>query len=162
MKNWQKNQEVQKRAEKVLPLGVNSNFRYWGEETCATDGLCATACPVGIDTGDLTRRLRGRKLGETPFAGVELPVGRHVLTFKNPGKRPVTRTCWNSQAASCGCQRARLAGARRQRRPWASRTRVRKRWFSGQPTQALPFQCRSPRRLKSRPRFHSRTTPPTA
>jgi glutamate-1-semialdehyde 2,1-aminomutase len=31
MKNWQKNQEVQKRAERVLPLGVNSNFRYWGE-----------------------------------------------------------------------------------------------------------------------------------
>ena len=36
--------------------------------------------------------LGSRKLGETPFAGVELPVGRHVLTFKNPGKRPVTRT----------------------------------------------------------------------
>jgi glutamate-1-semialdehyde 2,1-aminomutase len=31
MKNWQKNQEVQKRAQRVLPLGVNSNFRYWGE-----------------------------------------------------------------------------------------------------------------------------------
>ncbi|HUQ08088.1 MAG TPA: protein kinase [Kofleriaceae bacterium] len=36
--------------------------------------------------------LGSRKLGETPFAGVELPVGRHVLTFKNPGMRPVTRT----------------------------------------------------------------------
>jgi glutamate-1-semialdehyde 2,1-aminomutase len=31
MKNWQRNQEVQKRAQRVLPLGVNSNFRYWGE-----------------------------------------------------------------------------------------------------------------------------------
>jgi glutamate-1-semialdehyde 2,1-aminomutase len=31
MKNWQKNQDVQRRAERVLPLGVNSNFRYWGE-----------------------------------------------------------------------------------------------------------------------------------
>jgi glutamate-1-semialdehyde 2,1-aminomutase len=31
MKNWQKNQDVQKRAQRVLPLGVNSNFRYWGE-----------------------------------------------------------------------------------------------------------------------------------
>ncbi|MFO0585121.1 MAG: guanitoxin biosynthesis PLP-dependent transaminase GntE [Anaeromyxobacter sp.] len=31
MKNWSKNQEVQKRAQKVLPLGVNSNFRFWGE-----------------------------------------------------------------------------------------------------------------------------------
>jgi glutamate-1-semialdehyde 2,1-aminomutase len=31
MKNLQKNQEVQKRAQRVLPLGVNSNFRHWGE-----------------------------------------------------------------------------------------------------------------------------------
>jgi glutamate-1-semialdehyde 2,1-aminomutase len=31
MKNWQKNQEVQRRAQRVLPLGVNSNFRFWGE-----------------------------------------------------------------------------------------------------------------------------------
>jgi glutamate-1-semialdehyde 2,1-aminomutase len=31
MKNYEKNQEVQRRAQKVLPLGVNSNFRYWGE-----------------------------------------------------------------------------------------------------------------------------------
>jgi len=31
MKNWQRNQEVQKRARRVLPLGVNSNFRFWGE-----------------------------------------------------------------------------------------------------------------------------------
>lgn len=31
MKNFEKNAEVQARAEKVLPLGVNSNFRYWGQ-----------------------------------------------------------------------------------------------------------------------------------
>lgn len=31
MKNFEKNAEVQQRAQKVLPLGVNSNFRYWGE-----------------------------------------------------------------------------------------------------------------------------------
>jgi len=28
---WQKNAALQKRAFKVLPLGVNSNFRFWGE-----------------------------------------------------------------------------------------------------------------------------------
>jgi len=28
---WQKSNALQKRAYKVLPLGVNSNFRYWGE-----------------------------------------------------------------------------------------------------------------------------------
>jgi D-lactate dehydrogenase len=33
-------------------------FEYDGLETCATDGLCALACPVSIDTGRLTKRLR--------------------------------------------------------------------------------------------------------
>jgi len=33
-------------------------WRYLGDETCATDGLCATACPVGIDTGKLVKALR--------------------------------------------------------------------------------------------------------
>ena len=31
MKNFEKNAEVQRRAKKIIPLGVNSNFRYWGE-----------------------------------------------------------------------------------------------------------------------------------
>lgn len=31
MRNFDKNGEVQRRAKKVFPLGVNSNFRYWGE-----------------------------------------------------------------------------------------------------------------------------------
>ncbi len=33
-------------------------FVYEGEETCATDGLCATACPVAIDTGEYVKELR--------------------------------------------------------------------------------------------------------
>lgn len=28
---WQKNNDLQKRAQQVMPLGVNSNFRFWGE-----------------------------------------------------------------------------------------------------------------------------------
>lgn len=31
MKNFSKSQAMQKRAQQVTPLGVNSNFRYWGE-----------------------------------------------------------------------------------------------------------------------------------
>ncbi|PKQ62218.1 4Fe-4S ferredoxin [Labilibaculum filiforme] len=34
------------------------NFKYLGEETCAGDGLCATSCPLGIDTGKYIKYLR--------------------------------------------------------------------------------------------------------
>jgi D-lactate dehydrogenase len=34
------------------------DWRWDGLATCATDGLCATACPVAIDTGRLVKRLR--------------------------------------------------------------------------------------------------------
>jgi len=43
-----------------------SSWAYLGDETCAADGLCQTACPVGIDTGKLTKRLRAEAL--TPSA----------------------------------------------------------------------------------------------
>jgi D-lactate dehydrogenase len=35
-----------------------NQYQYEGLETCAVDGLCATACPVDINTGDLIKRLR--------------------------------------------------------------------------------------------------------
>ncbi len=33
-------------------------YQYDGLDTCAVDGLCATNCPVDINTGDLVKRLR--------------------------------------------------------------------------------------------------------
>ncbi len=53
-------------------------------DTCAVDGLCATSCPVGIDTGQLTKRQRGERHGPAAkalacgvakgFSGVERAV----------------------------------------------------------------------------------------
>lgn len=34
-------------------------YHYQGIDTCAATGLCAQRCPVGINTGDLVRKLRG-------------------------------------------------------------------------------------------------------
>lgn len=37
---------------------LDAAYVYEGLETCATDSLCASACPIGIDTGALVKRLR--------------------------------------------------------------------------------------------------------
>lgn len=39
-------------------------FQYQAMDTCATDGLCAEACPVNIDTGKLIKRLRAEQSSE--------------------------------------------------------------------------------------------------
>jgi D-lactate dehydrogenase len=41
-------------------------WAYLGDATCAADGMCQTACPVGIDTGKLTKELRAT--ARTPAA----------------------------------------------------------------------------------------------
>ncbi|WP_207203769.1 FAD-binding and (Fe-S)-binding domain-containing protein [Actinomyces minihominis] len=37
---------------------LDSAFQYAGVDTCAVDGMCLTACPLGINTGDLVRQER--------------------------------------------------------------------------------------------------------
>ena len=41
-----------------LYAALDREFPYMALDTCATDGLCATACPVSIDTGQLVKRFR--------------------------------------------------------------------------------------------------------
>ncbi|MEQ5803332.1 FAD-binding and (Fe-S)-binding domain-containing protein [Halomonas sp. H10-9-1] len=45
------------------------------DATCAVDGLCATQCPVGINTGDLVRDMRHRRLSR--HAGMARRIGQH-------------------------------------------------------------------------------------
>ncbi len=40
-------------------------YQYDGLDTCAVDGLCATACPVDINTGTLVKRLRKENHSKT-------------------------------------------------------------------------------------------------
>lgn len=47
----------------ALRTRLEQEYRYDAIDTCAVDGMCQTACPVLIDTGDLTRRLRSESIG---------------------------------------------------------------------------------------------------
>jgi D-lactate dehydrogenase len=49
-----------------LLVQLNRDFPYMALDTCAADGLCATTCPVSIDTGTLVKRFRA--LRNTRFA----------------------------------------------------------------------------------------------
>ncbi len=44
--------------------GFVKEYQYPGMDTCAADGLCATRCPVGIDTGKMVKALREDAHGE--------------------------------------------------------------------------------------------------
>lgn len=53
-------------AANEKPTRVNNLvklYRYPGKDTCAADSLCATRCPVGIDTGKLVKTLRSEANG---------------------------------------------------------------------------------------------------
>jgi len=42
--------------ERVATL--RKQYKYYGDQTCATDGLCSTSCPMKINTGELTHLIR--------------------------------------------------------------------------------------------------------
>jgi D-lactate dehydrogenase len=46
------------RGDEGILAAIEADFPYMALDTCAADGLCATACPVEIDTGQLTKRFR--------------------------------------------------------------------------------------------------------
>ncbi len=45
-------------SDRELYSALDKEFPYMALDTCAADGLCATACPVSIDTGSLVKRFR--------------------------------------------------------------------------------------------------------
>lgn len=55
---------VDSRFDKKLRERWAGEMAYEFNETCATDGLCAIACPVNIDTGLLVKELRWKENGK--------------------------------------------------------------------------------------------------
>ncbi len=67
------------------PAAVDALWRdyaYMGLDTCAADGMCATACPVGIDTGRLVKQFRAER--QSPRADL---IGARVAAHLAPVER---------------------------------------------------------------------------
>ncbi len=73
--------EADARGDRALAAQLRRAQQYEVVDTCAVDGMCQTACPVLINTGDLVRRLRSETVG-----GAE----RAVWTAAGTAWRPVT------------------------------------------------------------------------
>jgi D-lactate dehydrogenase len=79
-----KNEDRDKELEEFSKL-----YEYDGLETCATCQLCSISCPIDIDTGNLTKKLRAQKIGKIGHKiawsiannyGTILSVGRFALS----------------------------------------------------------------------------------
>lgn len=64
-------------------------YKYWGNQTCAGDGLCSMSCPMHINTGELTHDIRQAELpkGSTGYQIGDF-TARHFAGIKN-SLRPV-------------------------------------------------------------------------
>ncbi len=57
--------EIERQPEgSPLRRALLDEFEYDALETCAADGSCQLACPVGIDTGALVKEMRAERHGE--------------------------------------------------------------------------------------------------
>lgn len=52
-----------RRDDHTLLKQIAESYEYEAVETCAVDGMCSVACPLGIDTGTLVRRQRAETIG---------------------------------------------------------------------------------------------------
>lgn len=90
---------------------LRKQYKYYGDATCASDGMCATSCPMKINTGDLTHLIRQMDMLKNPslykvgdFAGAHMAgiktTLRGVLSLANLGHtiigpRAMTLICDN-------------------------------------------------------------------
>ena len=64
--------EMQRAAaagDDALLTELENEYEYDAVDTCAVDGMCQTACPVLINTGDLVKRLRADNVGKLAARG---------------------------------------------------------------------------------------------
>ena len=62
-------QRAESSGDTALLHQLQQEYEYDAIDTCAVDGMCQTACPVLINTGDLMKRLRADNAGKLAAKG---------------------------------------------------------------------------------------------
>ena len=63
-------QRAEAGGDVALLAQLQQEYEYDAIDTCAVDGMCQTACPVLINTGDLMKRLRADNAGKLRGEGL--------------------------------------------------------------------------------------------
>ena len=84
---------------------LKKQYSYYGEQTCAADGLCSMSCPMNVNVADLTHEVRrqsmpqaGKYVGKfaaSHFKGIKSGL-RTVLKVAHLGHRVLGSTCMNA------------------------------------------------------------------
>jgi len=69
---WREISRAEAAGETQHAKALSGLYDYMGLDTCATCGLCATACPVEIETAHLVKSLRGQKAAPVAKAALGL------------------------------------------------------------------------------------------
>ena len=71
-------------------------------ETCAADGMCATACPVEIDTGRLVKRLRAEAVSPGAQRMARRLAGQQAELLEAPLRAGLSLAAWSPGLARAG------------------------------------------------------------
>src|SRR6478736_2272019 len=75
-------QRARSNGDMTLLDELEREYEYDAVDTCAVDGMCQTACPVTINTGDLMKRLRAENAGKAAQKGWQLAAKHWAGTTK--------------------------------------------------------------------------------
>ncbi|GAB3750106.1 FAD-binding and (Fe-S)-binding domain-containing protein [Nocardiopsis nanhaiensis] len=95
-------------GDHALVAELDAQQAYDSIDTCAADGMCATACPVDIDTGALVKRLRGESRGRME-QGAWRSAARHWKTATTALGRGLTMAARMPNSAVAGPNRVARA-----------------------------------------------------
>ncbi|WP_339516280.1 FAD-binding and (Fe-S)-binding domain-containing protein [Pseudomonas sp. RL_15y_Pfl2_60] len=126
--------QAKKRAG-VDTTALERDYHYQGIDTCAATGLCAQRCPVGINTGDLVRKLRAKEATHTRTANW---LADHFETALN-GTR-ATLTLANGVRKFLGAPRLQSLSASLSR---VSKQRI-PQWTPAMPQAVRPIRVHQP------------------